>query len=146
MKSNKQRPIYEPWYIEHSNPNLTAVNYCCKELHVSCRRVPGSASEKELKSLLKNELLHLVLARVLKSYKRLLTYLMHTRCFCEFSHKLAKSLKIIYRKTIFSKVAGCCVQIYQKINLFQAASLGKYDSGRFNSEVYLEICQQNTPS
>ena len=48
MKSNTQRAIYEPCNILHSNPCLKAVNYCYRELHVTCGRSSGSVSDKVL--------------------------------------------------------------------------------------------------
>ena len=51
VESNKYMPIYEPYHIWPPNPYLKTVNYCCKQLHATYRRVPGFASDKRVRQL-----------------------------------------------------------------------------------------------
>lgn len=81
LKSNKERAIYKPCQIEHPNPYLTAVNYCCKELHVTCDRVPGLSSDtaisQQSEALLRNNYFTYILTRVSNSCQSLLRYLLY---------------------------------------------------------------------
>ena len=104
MKSNTQRAIYEPCNILHSNPCLKAVNYCYRELHVTCGRSSGSVSDKvlnqQLETFSRKGTTSLSFSKSLKELYRSLRYLIQNRYLYEFTHTLAKFLKITRKKKI----------------------------------------------
>ena len=86
-------------HIKTSKSITYSHEYCCKELHVTCSRVPKFP-------LIKNSVNNLKICwranslRDLKSWKRPLRYLIHNRYLCELSQKLFKSFKIMITTSI----------------------------------------------
>ena len=113
MKSNKQNQfinpanskikihILQPWTIATKSFQLPFIHHSANNLKFSCR----------MNSFTYN------LARVLKSCKRLLRYLIYSTCLFQLAHNLAKSFKIT------------CKQIHL------GTRLRRYKLGQFNNNL-----------
>ena len=84
-------------------------------------------SSNNLKLCWRTNSFNYILARVLKSCKRPLRYLIYNRCLYKFTHNLAKFFKITYKKSFFRKIGGSSLQNLLKETSFTGTSFGKYE-------------------
>ena len=137
LKSNKERPTYQPYHIKHLNSYLTVVSNCCKELHVTGDSVPWYISDKglwnNLKPYWRMNFFTNVSVRVLMNLRRSYTYIyLHITGVRVNSVRIQQiSLKSPSKKLILAKLQAPACKLLKK-DSFTDNSLGKYELRRFN--------------
>ena len=133
-----------------------AKSYCDKVLSFA----PDKRLNWQTEALVKNELLHFTSSRFSKSFKELkeaIYYILYNRCLREFTHNLAKSFKINWKKSYlvklhapvwkFSKVT-CSCNFIKKETLAQVFSCQFCEifKNTFFYRTPLGVASENSPN
>ena len=112
LEVEQQRPIFETCHSSHPNPILQAWTIVAQSFKSNVARFLDpwlmKHSVKNLTLCWRTNYFTCIFARVLKTCKKPLRYLVYNRCLCEFNYNLAENSKITCKIIFF---ASCNLQV-----------------------------------